>query len=107
MRDLASPVGAFVREECERKISVDALHSAYKVWADNNGHSRTSKQVFGHDLHAAVPAIKKPEQRSVKESDKETECGAMCCPRGPWNANIERQFQIEKFQIPPVRSANC
>jgi putative DNA primase/helicase len=61
MRDLASPVAAFVRERCEvatnREIRADDLYAAYKPWADDNGHSKKSKQIFGRDLHAAFPSI--------------------------------------------------
>ena len=56
MRDLASPVAAFVREQCELgpelRIAVDNLYSAYKQWAEDNGHSKRSKQTFGRDLRA-------------------------------------------------------
>jgi putative DNA primase/helicase len=61
MRDLASPVAAFVREKCtidhNEEIAVDDIYAAYKVWADLNGHTRKSKQTFGRDLRAAVPSI--------------------------------------------------
>jgi putative DNA primase/helicase len=61
MRDLASPVAAFVREQCEvatnYEIRTDDLYAAYKVWAEDNGHSRKSKQTFGRDLHAAFPSL--------------------------------------------------
>ena len=61
MRDLASPVAAFVREQCEtaasREILVDDLYAAYKTWAENNGHKKKSKDTFGRDLRAAVPSI--------------------------------------------------
>jgi putative DNA primase/helicase len=47
MRDLASPVAAFVRERCvvapDREVAVDDLYGAYKIWAENNGHSKKSK----------------------------------------------------------------
>jgi hypothetical protein len=50
MRDLASPVGAFVREQCEinpqYEIGVDDLYAAYKRWAEDNGHSRKSKETL-------------------------------------------------------------
>jgi putative DNA primase/helicase len=46
MRDLASPVQAFVREQCDiaanYEISVDALYAAYKTWAEDNGQSRSA-----------------------------------------------------------------
>ena len=71
MRDLASPIGAFVREECDvgagYEIEVDVLYAAFKVWAENNGHKKSSKQVFGRDLHAAVPSLRKPQQRGTEK----------------------------------------
>jgi putative DNA primase/helicase len=61
MRDLASPVAAFFREQCEvapnLEIRADDLYAAYKPWAEDNGHSKKSKQTFGRDLHAAFPSI--------------------------------------------------
>ena len=61
MRDLASPVAAFVREQCDvgpdLSIAVDDIYAAYKKWAEDNGHPRTTKQNFGRDLSAAVPRI--------------------------------------------------
>jgi putative DNA primase/helicase len=62
MRDLASPVAAFVRERCHvsaaKEITVDALYSAYRPWCDDNGHAKLSKQNFGRDLRAAVPSVR-------------------------------------------------
>jgi putative DNA primase/helicase len=67
MRDLASPVAAFVREMCvvdvSKEIDVDELYSAYKPWAEENGHPRPSKSVFGRDLRAAVPSIDRTRPR--------------------------------------------
>jgi putative DNA primase/helicase len=78
MRDLASPVGAFVRDTCvigsddENEISVDLLYQAYKVWAEDNGHKRDSKQTFGRNLHAAVPSVsvKRPRDHETKENKR-------------------------------------
>jgi putative DNA primase/helicase len=60
MRDLASPVAAFVREQCEivpaYEVRVDDLYAAFKTWAED-GHSKKSKQTFGRDFHAAFPSI--------------------------------------------------
>ena len=62
LRDLASPVAAFVREECvvdqARSVRRDTLYNAYRAWADNGGYPKSPKHVFGRDLHAAVPSIK-------------------------------------------------
>ena len=62
MRDLASPVAAFVRERCvtgpDKSIAVDELYSEFKVWAEHNGHVKLSKSVLGRDLRAALPALR-------------------------------------------------
>jgi putative DNA primase/helicase len=72
MQDLASPVAAFVREQCEIgvrfQIAVDALYAAYTMWADNNGHRRKAKEMFGRDLVAAFPVITKTRPR--KDGDR-------------------------------------
>ena len=62
LRDLASPVGAFVRESCvissTKQVKVDDLYAAFKDWAETNGHYRPSKEVFGRDLRAVVPSVR-------------------------------------------------
>jgi putative DNA primase/helicase len=62
LEDLASPVGAFVRERCVigagHRIWVDRLYSAWKTWCEEDGRtSVTTKQTFGRDLLAAVAGI--------------------------------------------------
>jgi putative DNA primase/helicase len=46
LRDLASPVAAFVRERCEtgfdKQVAVDALYDAFKTWCDDNGHAKSA-----------------------------------------------------------------
>ena len=63
MRDLASPVAAFVREKCDvgadKEVEVDLLFGAYKTWCEENEHPKASKQMFGRDLRAAVPAVRR------------------------------------------------
>jgi putative DNA primase/helicase len=62
LQDLASPVAAFVRDRCargrDRTVPVDELYQAWRTWADDNGHVKSSKQVFGRDLRAAVPGLR-------------------------------------------------
>jgi putative DNA primase/helicase len=71
MRDLASPVAAFVRERCKVgpncEIEVDALYGAYKVWAENNGHAKTAKETFGRNLRAAIPSVRRTRPRDGDE----------------------------------------
>src|SRR6266516_3050396 len=67
MRDLASPVAAFVRERCkvgaDKEVPVDDLYAAYKTWAAENEQPKATKHVFGRDLRAAVPGVKKSRPR--------------------------------------------
>jgi putative DNA primase/helicase len=62
LQDLASPVAAFVRDRCvrgaEHEVAVDVLYAAWRSWAEDNGHVRSTKQVFGRDLRAAVPGLR-------------------------------------------------
>jgi putative DNA primase/helicase len=61
MADLASPVSAFVRECCIREpgatVTVDALYTEWRAWAEQNGHRALSKVSFGRDLRAVVPEL--------------------------------------------------
>ena len=67
MRDLASPVAAFVRDECEtgkdengkdREVEAGILYSAYRQWCEDNGHVKATKQTFGRNLRAAFPQVR-------------------------------------------------
>ena len=62
MRDLASPVAAFVREKCEvginKEIAVGLLFEAYKLWCDANNYPKSPMPVFARDLRAAVAGIR-------------------------------------------------
>jgi putative DNA primase/helicase len=64
LEDLSSPVGAFVRERCDVgsriRVTVNDIFQAWKVWCEGDGRGKAStKQVFGRDLVAAVPGIKR------------------------------------------------
>jgi len=64
LEDLASPVGAFVRECCSQapglRAWVDDLYHAWKAWCERDGRQVvSSKMSFGRDLAAAVPGIKR------------------------------------------------
>ena len=73
MRDLASPVAAFVREQCvrgaQKRVEVETLYTAYKQWCETTENLKASKHVFGRDLRAAVPTVRKirPEDESGKK----------------------------------------
>jgi putative DNA primase/helicase len=74
MRDLASPVAAFVRERCDtgpdKEIAVDDLYAAYKAWCEDNGHTKSQKAVFGRDLRAAIPAIRRERLLTAGDSQR-------------------------------------
>lgn len=63
MADLASPLSAFVRDECDvsgpaAEIPCDNLYAAWSRWANDNGHHPGSKSSFGRDLHSVFPRVK-------------------------------------------------
>ncbi len=70
MRDVASPVAAFVRECCEvgpaHEADVDAVWTAWKSWAEDNGARTGRKQELGRDLNAVVPGLKVVRPRVVR-----------------------------------------
>ena len=73
LEDLVSPVAAFVRDVCTTGVGheVDAseLYTAWKEWAEDNGHKASSVQTLGRDLRAVVPALR---MRRPREGVKQT-----------------------------------
>jgi putative DNA primase/helicase len=71
LRDLASPVAAFIRDQCvtgtDCEVAVDELWDAWKVWAENNGHARSTKQVLGRNLRAALPRVRVVQPRQADD----------------------------------------
>jgi putative DNA primase/helicase len=67
MQDLASPVGAFVRERCKldsgAEIAVDELYANYKGWCEASEYPKSPKIHFGRDLRAACPSVRKRRPR--------------------------------------------
>jgi len=61
MRELASPVGTFVRQCCTinpgDKVERDTLYRAWVVFANSEGYPPGDKARFGRDLNAVVPNI--------------------------------------------------
>jgi putative DNA primase/helicase len=68
MRDLASPVAAFVRERCVTKdrnatVGVETFYSAFKDWCDDAGYPRPSKHILGRDLRAVCSWVRRMRPR--------------------------------------------
>jgi len=62
LEDLASPVGAFLRERCVvgpgHRVGVAQLFQAWQDWCSSDGRTIIpTKQTFGRDLSAAEPGI--------------------------------------------------
>jgi putative DNA primase/helicase len=62
LEDLASPIGAFIRDRCELgpacSIAVDRLYEAWSEWCAQQGRDHPgTKQTFGRDLRAAIPEL--------------------------------------------------
>jgi putative DNA primase/helicase len=62
MRDLSSPVSAFVREYCTVapgvSVAVQDLYDAFVGWSHSQGIRRPPESnVFGRDLRAAIPGL--------------------------------------------------
>lgn len=64
---LASPVGAFVNDDClvgpEYTVDAPVLYEAWRRWCDRNGHERSTAQTFGRDLRAVLPDIQTTQRR--------------------------------------------
>jgi putative DNA primase/helicase len=68
LEDLASPIGAFVRDRCiveaGHVASVDDLFTKWTEWCEHNGRREPGNvQTFGRDLSAAVPTIRRSRPR--------------------------------------------
>jgi putative DNA primase/helicase len=62
LEDLASPVGAFIRQCCdlgpEHEVEVQVLYGRWKTWCEGRGIDRPgSEQMFGRNLRAALPCL--------------------------------------------------
>lgn len=59
MEDLASPVGAFIRDKCsvgpDLTVQVAELYRAYRAWCEEHGRQAVNQQLFGRDLRAVRP----------------------------------------------------
>jgi putative DNA primase/helicase len=75
MRDLASPVAAFVRENCEvgkpeYEVAKDELYLRFKEWCEATTNQKLAKHVFGRDLRAAYPSIKQERPRDDDDPNR-------------------------------------
>lgn len=67
MRDLASPISAFVQERCEighHVTPIDDVWVAWKEWAEDAGVGKSTKQWLGRSLRASVPRVRTAQPRN-------------------------------------------
>lgn len=68
-------MSAFIRERCKRganmSVAVDDLWNAWKIWCEADNRGTGTKAIFGRDLRAALPTIKKSRLRDGDERHHE------------------------------------
>ena len=68
MDDLASPVGAFVRDRCSigqgLEVACGELWRSWCDWCDEQGRKSGNQATFGRDLRAAVPGVGMTNRRT-------------------------------------------
>ncbi len=73
LHDLVSPTSAFVRDKCitgSGEISVSGLFTAWKEWADLNGHRSGNSATFGRNLRATVPMLGMAQHREGEARER-------------------------------------
>ena len=75
LEDLASPTGAFLREQCvidpARCVECDRLYAAWTAWCEDQGREHPgTKQTFGRDLRAALPSLQTIRPRDARTGDR-------------------------------------
>src|SRR5262249_49078341 len=107
MRDLASPVGAFVREKCvlgsDDEVEVDALYTAYKNWCQAGEYPKSDKASFGRNLRAACPSVRKARPR---DESKRYHVYAGIRLRSPEDGRAEEEAEDGAEQELPLRGAD-
>jgi putative DNA primase/helicase len=67
LEDLASPVSAFLRDQCtlapEATVAKDDLWAAWKIWAEDAGVKKGTRDLLIRDLRAAQPQIRSSRPR--------------------------------------------
>jgi Poxvirus D5 protein-like len=89
LQDLASPVAAFVRDRCERgpklEVPVNELYTAWRSWADDNGHVKLTKQVFGRDRCTEASRSDGELRWTADHADQDIPWSAVPSPRNRLN----------------------
>jgi putative DNA primase/helicase len=71
LEDLASPIGAFLRERCVigagHTVEINRLFKLWREWCTEQGRDHPgTAQSFGRDLRAAIPGLKVSQPRAAQ-----------------------------------------
>jgi putative DNA primase/helicase len=87
LQDLASPVAAFVREQCRPgatfEVLVKVFYGAWKEWAEANGNRPGNTQTFGRNLRAVLPGLRQVRPREGMSASASTGASASATPAQP------------------------
>ena len=67
LEDLSSPISAFIRDMCvvgPYRVEAEALWRSWKLWCEGDNRPPGTKAVFGRDLRAAVPTVRRVRPRT-------------------------------------------
>jgi putative DNA primase/helicase len=75
LEDLASPIGAFLRDRCKLgagyAIGINRLFKAWVEWCTEQGRDRPGHaQSFGRDLRTAIPELRVTQPRGSEERSR-------------------------------------
>ena len=76
VRDISSPIGAFVRErivlEAGRRIDVADLFAEWCRWCDAKKRKSGEESIFGRNLRSVLPAIETKQRRGDRSLGEKT-----------------------------------
>ena len=104
LRDIASPVGMFIREAClvgpEWSVDVADIYASWCDWCKEHGRDHPgTEQTFGKDLRAAVPGLSIARPRISGDRVRRYN-GVGFNPSGPrWSATHTIGHTVEKEWI--------
>lgn len=102
MRDMVSPISAFIREHCEigpgYVVAVNDVWEAWKTFAEDSGISKSTRPLLGRNLRTAVPSITACQPRATDGSRYRAYQGIRLLERSgtQWNAIKEETYAHEK-----------
>jgi putative DNA primase/helicase len=71
LEDLASPIRAFLRSNCiiasDARVPCERLWEMWKSWCEAENRHPSTRTVFGRDLHAAAPTVRRVRARGGDE----------------------------------------